>query len=129
MLLMTLMTSNLVTAAENTFILNKVKIKIPPECVIYNAEKHVLRCNLDPMRNDIHLGFYINKNFQENVIDNELEKNVQRIGDNDFVQFLIGGDPFNFLSLYKCNIILAGGDAKLLFSVMTEIKIDNEICR
>lgn len=116
-------------AAENTFILNKVKIKIPPACMIYNVEKHVLRCNLDSMRNDIHLGFYINKNFQENVINNELEKNVQRIGDNDFVQFLIGGDPFNFLSLYKCNIVLAGGDANLLFSVMTDIKIDNEICR
>lgn len=54
---------------------------------------------------------------------------VQKIGDDYFVQFMIGNYSFNLLSLQKCNIAIAGNDASLLFSTMTEIKIENEICR
>lgn len=98
-------------------------------CTILDSKKHTLTCKLDEVRNDIDLRFHIDRNFHDNVIDSDRKKIVQKIGENDFVQFMIGDYPFNFLFLKKCNLVIAGNDANFLFSAMTDIKIDNEICR
>lgn len=116
-------------ATEYAFTINQVKIKIPPACVIENAERLILTCKINSAGSESYLGFHENKDFHKNIINNNRKKSVQKIGDDYFVQFIIGNHPFNLLSLQKCDIAIAGSDANLLFSVMTDIKIDNEICR
>lgn len=128
-LLLTLFLSKAAPAAKDRLKLNEVKIKILQMCEIYNAERYILRCNLDLAGEYLYLGFHANENFYQNVINNNRKKTVQKIGDDYFVQFMIGNHPFNLLSLQKCNIAIAGNDASLLFSARTEIKIENEICR
>lgn len=129
LLLASLLYSNAAITAQDKFTLENITIKIPPFCTILDSKKHTLTCKLDVLRDDIDLRFHIDRNFHDNVIDSNRKKIVQKIGENDFVQFMIGDYPFNFLFLKKCNLVIAGNDANFLFSTMTDIKIDNEICR
>ena len=54
---------------------------------------------------------------------------MHQLGDDYFVRVIFVTSHMSFLYIQKCNLVIIGENARLMFSMMVNIKIDNEICR
>lgn len=87
-----------------------------------------MTCGLNPDGLDT-MFFRKSDKFIENVVHGDRKKEVHQLGDDYFVKVIFGTSHMSFLYIQKCNFVIIGENARLMFSMMVDIKIENEICR
>lgn len=94
----------------------------------WDTAENWMTCGLNPDGLDT-MSFRKSDKFIENIVNGNAEKEVHQLGEDYFVKIILGKNHLSFLHIQKCNLVIIGENPRLMFFMMVDIKIDNEICR
>lgn len=116
--------------AQNTYFeIENVRINLPHECEVLDASKHTLLCKRERDWEDYYIAVRDGNTYESNILKSERKKDIYKIDENYFAKIIVNGEDYYFLYLKKCNIAIHGQNPGFIFSMMTDIKIDNASCR
>lgn len=131
----TLIYSNISLADHNKLVVDDVIVKTHAECLMnefsdnWDTAENWMTCGLDHEGSLETMSFRKSDNFIENIVNGDAKKEVHQLGEDYYVKIILGKNHLSFLYIQKCNLVIIGENARLMFSMMVDIKIDNEICR
>lgn len=132
---LTLIYSQANHADHNRLVIDDVTITTHAECLMneisdnWDTAENWMSCGMNHHGIPDYMFFRKSDKFIENVVYGDRKKEVHQLGDDYFVRVIFVTSHMSFLYIQKCNLVIIGENARLMFSMMVDIKIDNDICR